>query len=121
MSTTTAPSHRVDTTSNRKSLFRLAGRGSLFVWLILATMVCGGFSQSLVAAEEKEAEAKAWTDFQKLSERTQQSSRPDLLSRQQTTLAGRLILPFANTPMQMNRHGAKEILDISKGAFVLPS
>ena len=65
----------------------------------------------------KEAEAKAWTDFQMLSERTQQSSRPDLLSRQQTTLAGRLILPFANTPMQMNRHGAKEILDISKGRY----
>jgi predicted kinase len=65
----------------------------------------------------KEAEAKAWTDFQKLSERTQQSSRPDLLSKQQTTIAGRLILPFANTPMQMNRRGTKEILDISKGRY----
>jgi len=65
----------------------------------------------------KEAEAKAWTDFQMLSERTQQSSRPDLLSRQQTSLAGRFILPFANTPMQMNRHGAKEILDISNGRY----
>ena len=65
----------------------------------------------------KEAEAKAWTDFQKLSERTQQSSRPDLLSKQQTSLAGRIILPFANTPMQMNRRGMKDILDIHKGRY----
>ena len=56
MSTTTAPFHRVDATLNRKSLFRLAGPGSLFVWLILATMVYGGFSQSLCAEEGKEAE-----------------------------------------------------------------
>ena len=65
----------------------------------------------------KKAEAKAWTDFQMLSERTQQSSRPDLLSRQQTSLAGRFILPFANTPLQMNRAGAKDILDIAKGRY----
>jgi hypothetical protein len=65
----------------------------------------------------KEAEQKAWTDFQMLSERTQQSSRPDLLSKQQTTVVGRIVLPFANTPMQMNRRGMKEILDISKGRY----
>ena len=69
-----------------------------------------GFSKDI-------AEKQAWTDFQMLSERTQQSSRPDLLSRQQTSLAGRFILPFANTPMQMNRAGAKDILDISKGRY----
>ena len=63
----------------------------------------------------KEAEKNAFLDFQVLSERTQQSSRADLLSRQQTTLIGRFILPFANTPMQMNRAGMKDILDIAKG------
>ena len=63
----------------------------------------------------KEAETKAWMDFQMLSERTQQSSRADLLSKQQTSLIGRFILPFANTPMQMNRAGMKDILDIYKG------
>tara|TARA_R100000742_G_C4260122_1_gene77933 strand:- start:278 stop:1126 length:849 start_codon:yes stop_codon:yes gene_type:complete len=67
--------------------------------------------------ETKAAEKQAWLDFQSLSERTQQSSRPDLLSRQQTTLIGRVILPFANTPMQMNRRGMKDILDLSKGRF----
>ena len=65
----------------------------------------------------KEAEKKAFLDFQVLAERTQQSSRADLLSRQQTSLIGRVILPFANTPMQMNRRGMKDILDISKGRY----
>jgi hypothetical protein len=65
----------------------------------------------------KEAEKQAWLDFQVLSERTQQSSRADLLSKQQTSLIGRFILPFANTPMQMNRAGMKDILDISKGRY----
>ena len=65
----------------------------------------------------KEAEKQAFLDFQWIAERTQQSSRADLLSRQQTSLIGRFILPFANTPMQMNRAGMKDILDISKGRF----
>jgi DNA-binding CsgD family transcriptional regulator len=57
----------------------------------------------------KEAEAKAFIDFQAIAERTQQSSRPDLLSQQQTSFEGRLLLPFANTPMQMNRIMMKEM------------
>jgi len=65
--------------------------------------------------ETKAAEKQAFLDFQVLAERTQQSSRADLLSRQQTSLIGRIILPFANTPMQMNRAGMKDILDLAKG------
>jgi len=65
----------------------------------------------------KEAEKQAWLDFQVLAERTQQSSRADLLSKEQTSLIGRFLLPFANTPMQMNRLGVKEILDLSKGRY----
>ena len=65
----------------------------------------------------KEAEKKAWLDFQMLAERTQQSSRADLLSKQQTSLVGRFVLPFANTLMQMNRAGMKDILDLSKGRY----
>ena len=64
-----------------------------------------------------EAEQKAFIDFQAIAERTQQSSRPDLISREQTTLAGRLILPFANTPLQMNRLAMREMLDIYKGRY----
>jgi len=65
----------------------------------------------------KEAEAKAFVDFQAIAEKTQQSSRPDLLSQQQTSFEGRLLLPFANTPMQMNRIMMKEMLDLSKGRY----
>ena len=65
----------------------------------------------------KEAERKAWIDFQAVAERTQQSSRPDLLSQQQVSVAGRLVLPFGNTPMQMNRIGMKEVLYVSKGRY----
>ena len=64
-----------------------------------------------------EAERRAFIDFQAIAERTQQSSRADLLSKQQTSFEGRLILAFANTPMQMNRIMMKDILDISKGRY----
>ena len=64
-----------------------------------------------------EAEKKAWVDFQAIAERTQQSSRPDLLSAQQVSVGGRIILPFANTPMQMNRIMMKELLDIKNGRY----
>ena len=66
---------------------------------------------------EAEAQKKAFVDFQAIAERTQQSSRADLISKQQTTLAGRFILPFANTPMQMNRIMMKNYLDIYKGRY----
>ena len=65
----------------------------------------------------KQAEKQAWIDFQAMAEKTQQSSRPDLLSQQQTSFVGRLILPFANTPLQMNRIMMKEALDLSKGRW----
>tara|TARA_R110000764_G_scaffold134213_1_gene222286 strand:+ start:10052 stop:20314 length:10263 start_codon:yes stop_codon:yes gene_type:complete len=64
-----------------------------------------------------EAEKKAFLDFQAIAERTQQSSRADLLSQQQVSFAGRLILPFANTPMQMNRIMKKSLQDIAKGRY----
>ena len=64
-----------------------------------------------------EAEKKAFIDFQAIAERTQQSSRPDLLSAQQVSWGGRIVLPFANTPMQMNRIMMKELLDLKNGRY----
>jgi len=52
---------------------------------------------------ESEAETKAYEDFVKVTEETQQSSRPDRISQQQASVLGRLILAFQNTPMQYNR------------------
>ena len=52
---------------------------------------------------KKDAEARAWVDFQELTQKTQQSSREDLISAQQAGGLGRIILAFKNTPMQYNR------------------
>ena len=52
---------------------------------------------------QAEAETAAMLDFQEIAEETQQSARPDRISQQQASPLGRLILAFANTPMQYNR------------------
>jgi hypothetical protein len=52
---------------------------------------------------QKEAEQKAFIDFKELTEEAQQSSRPDRISKQQASEFGRVILAFANTPMQYAR------------------
>ena len=64
---------------------------------------------------QKDAEAEAFLRFQELTEESQQSSRPDKLSRQQRSTLGRFILNFANTPMQYTRIIKKSILDLANG------
>jgi hypothetical protein len=61
---------------------------------------------------EKEAADKAFLDFQEVAEETQQSSRPDRISMQQASGIGRVILAFANTPMQYARLSKKAALDL---------
>jgi len=62
-----------------------------------------------------EAEQKAFVDFREVTEESQQSARPDRVSQQQTTNAGRLILAFQNAPMQFNRIIKKAALDLING------
>ena len=50
-----------------------------------------------------DAEAKAFEDFSAISDETQQSGDPMLISKQQSSHLGRLILAFQNTPMQYTR------------------
>ena len=64
---------------------------------------------------QKEAEQKAFTDFQEIAEETQQSARPDRISSQQASSLGRLILAFGNTPMQYARLTKKATLDLING------
>jgi hypothetical protein len=64
---------------------------------------------------QKEAESKAWQDFQAITEVSQQSSRPDLISQQQASPLGRYILAFKNTPMQYGRLIKKGYLDLING------
>jgi len=59
-----------------------------------------------------EAEAKAFTDFQDITQSTQQSARPDMVSQQQASLIGKIILNFQNITSQYNRFGKKAFLDM---------
>jgi len=61
---------------------------------------------------EKEAEAKAWEDFSLISDETQQSGDPMLVSKQQTSTLGRLVLAFGNTPMQITRFQKRDFQDL---------
>jgi len=69
---------------------------------------------------QKEAETKAFTDFQDLTQSTQQSSRPDMTSQQQASWIGKLILNFQNITSQYNRIIKKAALDIGKGRISPP-
>ena len=64
---------------------------------------------------QKDAEAKAWLDFQETTEVNQQSARPDMISQQQASPLGRLILAFQNTPMQYARIMNKATRDLANG------
>jgi len=61
---------------------------------------------------KKEAEAKAFTDFQDITQSTQQSARPDMVSKQQASIIGKVILNFQNVTSQFNRLAKKAFLDI---------
>jgi hypothetical protein len=69
---------------------------------------------------KKEAETKAFTDFQDLTQSTQQSSRPDMTSKQQASWIGKLVLNFQNITSQYNRIIKKAALDIKNGRISPP-
>jgi len=60
----------------------------------------------------EEAEDKAWVDFSLITDKSMQSADPMYISKQQTTSLGRLVLAFANTPMQYNREIKKAASDL---------
>ena len=64
---------------------------------------------------EKEAEEIAMKEWREVSEESQQSARPDKISQQQSSDAGRLILMFANTPMQYARLQKRAFQDLANG------
>lgn len=51
----------------------------------------------------EDAEKKAFEDFSSIADETQQSADPMLISSQQASILGRLVLAFQNTPMQYTR------------------
>ena len=64
---------------------------------------------------KKAAKKKAFLEFREISEETQQSSRADKISAQQASGLGRVILAFANTPMQYARLQKRAIQDLVAG------
>ena len=83
----------------------IATGGATFLRNRINTYLKQGLSQ-------KEAEAKAFIDFQGLAEATQQSARPDMVSQQQASPLGKIILAFQNVTSQFNRLGKKAFLDL---------
>ena len=88
--------------------FAIASGGATFYRNRIKTYLKDGLSQT-------EAEQRAFLDFQQIAEETQQSSRPDLISQQQASPLGRLVLAFQNTPMQYARLTKKAVLDLING------
>ena len=70
---------------------------------------------------QKEAEAAAFTDFQNITQSTQQSARPDMTSQQQSSWIGKLVLNFLNTPSQYNRIIKKAGSDIKNRRITPPN
>ena len=70
---------------------------------------------------KKEAEARAFTDFQDITQSTQQSARPDMVSQQQASVIGKVILNFQNVTSQFNRLGKKAFQDIYNRRITKPN
>ena len=88
--------------------FAIATGGATFLINRTKTYKKQGLSQA-------EAEAKAFEDFSAISDETQQSGDPMLVSAQQSSHLGRLILAFQNTPMQYTRLMKKAGQDLING------
>ena len=88
--------------------FAIASGGATFYRNRIKTYLKQGLTQ-------QEAETKAFEDFYAISEETQQSSRTDRISQEQSSIAGRVILAFANTPQQYARKSKKDFLDLING------
>ena len=62
---------------------------------------------------EAEAKKKAFEEFMEISEKSQQSSDPSKISKQQSSDMGRVFLQFVNTPMQYVRIQKRAAQDLA--------
>ena len=88
--------------------FAIASGGATFFRNRINKYVKEGMTQ-------EQAEKQAFLDFQETTEVAQQSARPDMISQQQASPLGRLILSFQNTPMQYARIMNKAARDLVNG------
>ena len=79
-----------------------------------APYMIGKYKQALKdGLSQEDAIQRAYQEFVSQAEETQQSTRPERLGQSQTTQMGKLILAFANTPMQYNRKMVRAIKDLT--------
>ena len=88
--------------------FAIAAGGSTFYRNRIKSLLGKGM-------EQKAAEAQAFEDFRAIAEESQQSSNPNRISAQQASGAGRVILAWANTPMQYARIQKRAAQDLING------
>jgi len=85
--------------------FAIASGGASFYRNRVNTYLKQGMAQ-------KEAEALAFEEFSSTADESQQSSDPMLISQQQASVLGRLVLAFQNTTMQYTRLMKKSTQDL---------
>jgi hypothetical protein len=85
--------------------FAIASGGATFYRNRINTYVEQGM-------DVKEAEKKAWLDFIETSDQAQQSGDPSLVSMEQASILGRMVLAFQNTTQQYSRMMKRSGLDI---------
>ena len=88
--------------------FAIASGGATFYRNRIKTYMKAGMT-------EAQAKEKAFLDFRETAEESQQSSRPDRISKQQAGPLGRVVLAFANTPSQYARVIKKASQDLMAG------
>jgi hypothetical protein len=86
--------------------FAIAAGGASFYRNRVNTYVKEGMEQAA-------AEKQAFEDFSKTADEAQQSSDPYLVSQEQRSPLGRLVLAFQNTPMQYTRLMKKSMQDLA--------
>lgn len=92
--------------------FAIAAGGATFYRNRLNTYLGEVDADGKKVYTEKQAKEKAFEDFSLISDETQQSGDPALISSDQAGTLGRVVLNFMNTPIQLNRSIKKSYLDI---------
>ena len=88
--------------------FAIASGGSTFYRNRVNALVKSGMSKI-------EAEKQAFSDFRDSANESQQSSDPSRVSMEQASSLGRVILAFANTPIQYTRLTKRAVQDLAAG------
>ncbi len=88
--------------------FAISSGGATFYRNRIESYIKEGFSK-------EEAQKKAFADFRDSTNESQQSSDPSRISQEQASGLGRIILAFANTPIQYTRLTKRAVQDLANG------